>query len=242
MTFHSKTVGALLTCAAITAFAGAADAADMLRRVPPATPLTQAEVAYVQPSRAFNWTGFYGGGYVEYGFGKDRVGIAPPVAIGMANVNGFGGGLTAGYNYQTGNFVVGLEADIGLSNMHDRVTNALLFGGSVANVKYDWFATVRPRVGYAIDNLLLYATGGLAVGGIDNRIAVTAPAGAMSSKTTRVGFAVGAGVEYAFTQQLSVKAEYLYTNLETRTHTFGPYSTRSIGVANHVRIGLNYHF
>lgn len=242
MSYFEKATATLLTGVVMAFAVGSADAADMLRRVPAATPLSQAEIAYVQPSRAHDWTGFYGGGFVEYGFGKDRVGIAPPIDVGTVDVNGFGGGITAGYNYQNGNFVVGLEADLALSGMHDRITSAVFFG-SVADVKYDWYATLRPRVGYAVDNFLFYATAGLAAGGIDYTVAATTPAVGFNDKATRFGLAAGAGVEYAFSKQISLKAEYLYTNLATHTYAFSPgFSTKAIGVANHVRVGLNYHF
>ncbi len=240
MNGYTDRAAILIAAAVIVGTAGTANAADMMRRVPPATPLSQAEVAYIQPTRVHDWTGFYAGGFVEYGWGADIVGIAPPVTVGEVKPKGFGGGVDVGYNYQTGSFVVGIEADLAMSSMKDDISRAV-FGGSVANVKYDWFATIRPRAGVAFDNFLIYATGGLAVGGIDYRVA--APAGSFHDKSTRAGFALGAGVEYAFSKQLSLKAEYLYTNLETRTRDFGPgYSTTSIGVANHVRVGVNYHF
>jgi outer membrane immunogenic protein len=223
--------------------ASSANAADMYRKAPPATPLTQAEVAYIQPEAVHNWSGFYAGGVVDYTWGSDVVGILSPVNVGRADVRGFGGGLTVGYNYQSGRFVAGLEADIVVSSAKDDLANALAFGGSVATLKYPWMLTVRPRVGYAFDNVLLYVTGGLAVGGVDNYVAATLPAASLHTKTTRAGFAVGAGAEYAFTKQISVKAEYLYTDLATHTDRFGPaYFTKSIATANHFRVGLNYHF
>ena len=233
----------LLLCAsAMVSAAGSAQAADMMRRVPVAAPLSAAEVAYVQPTRVHDWTGFYAGGLVEYGWGDDLIGVLPPIAIGTANLRGFGGGVDVGYNYQSGNFVLGVEADVVVSSMKDDVAS-LVFGGSVATEKFPWLVTVRPRAGYAFDNFLIYATGGLAVGAVETSIATTAPAAGVSDKSVRAGFVVGGGVEYAFSRQISVKAEYLYTNLDTKQIAFGPgFSTQSIGVSQRVRVGVNYHF
>lgn len=226
--------------------ASTANAADMYRKAPPATPLTPAEVSVIQPSRAYDWTGLYVGGFVEYGFGPDTVGLSavPHVNIGKAKVNGFGGGIGVGYNYQSGNFVAGLEADFALSDAHDNLAAATFFGASAARIKYDWIATVRPRVGYAYDNLLVYVTGGLAMGGIDYRVSAAVPATTLNKDSTRFGFAAGAGLEYAFSRRISVKTEYLLTKLATETYSFGggTYRTQSIGLEHHFRIGLNYHF
>ena len=227
-----KTFIALSAVAAATLLAAPASAADMARKVPVATPIAA-------PVKV--WNGLYAGAIIDYGFGEDRVGLTRGLDAGVAKPQGFGGGLTIGYNRQYGNFVAGLEADAILSGMKGD-SSSTSFGGSSGSVKYPWLVTVRPRAGYAFDNLLVYATAGLAVGGVEVKAAANAPAATLSKTSTRAGLAAGAGVEYAVTDKISLKAEYLFVNLQTQKDTFGPYTTNSVATSHHGRIGLNYAF
>lgn len=137
----------------------------------------------------------------------------------------FGGQI--GYNAKFNNWVVGLEADIQGTGQRGGssfcLTAACPLGSTVITSDFHlrWFGTLRGRAGLLVDpNLLLYATGGLAVGeiGADYTASVTgtaAPLGAFSGKTTRAGFVVGAGGEYRFSERWSFKLEYLYMDLGT---------------------------
>jgi outer membrane immunogenic protein len=172
--------------------AGAASAADLpSRKGPVVAPV------YVP---AFTWTGFYVGANAGYGFGNVN-------ANGFANVgdlDGFVGGGQVGYNYQIGQFVIGAEADF---------QGADLSSGSnlgLVNVKTEWYGTVRARAGVAFDRFLVYATGGWAYGNVKTSI----PALNFSSDRTHTGgFAVGGGIEYAFTNNLVAGVEYQYVDL-----------------------------
>jgi outer membrane immunogenic protein len=84
-----------------------------------------------------------------------------------------------------------------------------LGGGDIYDTKIDWFGTVRGRVGYAMDRALIYGTGGLAFGSVENRY-LDGPANSFSEKCTQTGWTAGAGIEYAFDDHWSAKAEYLY--------------------------------
>ncbi len=117
----------------------------------------QRQPTYVQPevvNSLFNWTGFYVGAYAGYGWGS---------AIG-GNADGFLGGLQAGYNIQVSSSVVlGVESDITFTSIDDKVGTAK-FG-------VDYLGTMRARLGYSIDRVMFYATGGLAYGRGDLEIA-----------------------------------------------------------------------
>jgi outer membrane immunogenic protein len=137
---------------------------------------------------------------------------------GRANVNGFIGGGQAGYNWQRGTWLLGIEADFQGSDERgsgDVCTVAGCPAGSTAftaNYKLDWFGTVRGRVGFLpAERVLLYATGGLAYG----HFAADAPLLPLSWGSTRAGWTVGGGVEAAIDHNWSVKLEYLYMDLET---------------------------
>ncbi len=129
--------------------------------------------------------------------------------------------------------------------------------------KLDWFSTIRGRIGLPFDRVLLYATGGLAIGGVKSDTAVTFGTVANpvynlanhigSASTTRTGWTVGVGGEYAFAPRWSVKAEYLYIDLDSFTYTsalvapagVAPGYSWSTTVRERdqvERVGVNYRF
>jgi outer membrane immunogenic protein len=142
---------------------------------------------------------------------------------GRANVDGFIGGLQAGYNYQVDrSWLFGFEADFQYSGERGGQSDCSVagcpagsaFGSSSHRLK--WFGTARGRVGLLpTDRVLLYATGGLVYGQIDSDYVsgingVTLLAGRTS--TWRAGWTVGGGVEGAISDRWTVKAEYLYAD------------------------------
>lgn len=173
--------------------AGAASAADLpSRKGPIAAPI------YMPP--AFTWTGFYVGANAGYGFGNVN-------ANGFANVgdlDGFVGGGQVGYNYQMGQFVVGLEADLQGADLSSGSNLGLI------RVKTDYFGTVRARVGVAFDRFMPYITGGWAYGNVKTSIPGL---GFSADRTHTGGYAVGAGLEYAVTNNIVAGVEYLYVDL-----------------------------
>ncbi len=154
--------------------AGAASAADLpSRKGPVAAPV------YIPP--VFTWTGFYVGANAGYGWGNVN-------ANGFANVgdlDGFVGGGQIGYNYQMGQFVLGLEADLQGADLSSGNNLGLV------RVKTDYFGTVRARVGFAIDRFMPYVTGGWAYGNVKTSI----PALAFSNDSSHTGgWTVGGGI------------------------------------------------
>ena len=212
--------GALLFAFAAVAPAQAADlSVAPIYKAPPAVP-------------AYNWSGFYLGVNGGGGWGSSNW-------SSVGSFNNLSGGLvggTAGMNWQTGHAVFGLEGDVDWSGL--RGSGPALCPGCATN--NDWLATVRGRAGYAFDRFMPFVTGGLAVGDIR----ATAPGFAGASQTN-AGWTVGGGLEFALTNNLSAKAEYLHVDLGNMNCGF------SCGVApgnnvtlreDVVRGGLNYRF
>ncbi|MCB8820652.1 outer membrane protein [Microvirga rosea] len=211
----------LLSSVALLGLTVGAAAADLPSRTAPA-PIMAVPV--------FTWTGFYIGVNAGYGWNTNNGnGYYDPAFgyYGNGNDGGFVGGAQAGYNYQIGQFVIGVEGDVQYADRGhgDRGYYGLgyYYGDNGSN---DWFGTVRARAGVAFDRALIYATGGFAFNGNDG------------------GWALGGGLEYAFTNNLTAKIEGLYVNIDNggrNDYGFGYYGhgKDEFGV---VRAGLNYKF
>lgn len=208
--------------AAVMAAPLAAHAADL--------PNTYKSPAYVAPAYS-SWTGFYVGLNGGYGFGKSNWDV-PAVSI---SPKGALFGVTAGYNFQTGTWVWGLEGDIDYSGMKGTASCP----GGDCETKNSWLGTVRGRIGYAgWNNWLPYITGGLAMGDIK------ASRSTGSATKTKIGYALGAGVEYALMTSWSVKLEYLYADLGKFDCgiSCGATTDNVSFKANIIRAGINYRF
>jgi outer membrane immunogenic protein len=203
----------LLAAVAAMVAAGSTSAADLGRgRTGP----------YYGPATAaplFNWTGFYVGGNAGWGWGS---------ALG-ADPSGYLIGLQAGYNFQyASNLLAGFETDIAITG----------FDGSAAGVTVDldYIGTVRGRLGYTMERVMLYGTAGLAYGRGDVSM------GGLSNKQTHFGWTLGAGVEAMIAPNITARLEYLYADLgkETYATVGGPLR---VGIdASIVRVGMNYKF
>src|SRR5262249_55082160 len=142
-------------------------------------------------------------------------------------------GGTIGYNYQWGQTVFGVESDFDWNNA--KGSSACTLGAAGCQTKSDWLGTTRLRAGYGVDRFLPYVTAGAAYGNIKASVPTVG-----SDDATKLGWTVGAGAEYAFTPNWSVKAEYLYVDL-------GKFNCAACGSnvkfnENIVRTGLNYKF
>ena len=225
---------------------------------------------------AYNWTGFYIGGNAGYGWGQNRD-TATPLPFGNApafnaqilttTMKPTGGliGPQAGYNYQWTQWIFGVETDLDYAGLNDSKQGGPLSSivpgtpliGSFHNVSQniDVLGTLRLRAGYALDHLLIFGTGGLGFGHVkDNAftqlLAIPTTQFATSTSSWKAGWAAGAGAEYAFADNLSVKVEYLHFDLGDETITASPRAANPpftvqdrIGTSGNVlRIGLNYRF
>jgi outer membrane immunogenic protein len=263
----------LLSVVATAALSATAFAADL-----PARTYTKAPVVVDQN---YSWSGFYVGGNVGGGWNRDSggTGCIDPAGVrngpacqvvpaGTIDSSGVIGGVQIGYNWQVApSWLFGLEADIQGADIKGSTTVngpfvfndgtlALPAAQFTASEKLDWLGTVRGRVGATMGSALLYATGGLAYGhaqlatNLVSAFPFTFPA---SASVTKVGWTVGAGVEWGFAGNWSAKVEGLYYDLGTTTLSTGP-TVGGGGVLGFVRtkdfdlhgaigrVGLNYHF
>jgi len=185
------------------------------------------------PTPAFSWTGFYVGGNTGYGTGSfTKSGKA---AFGSPSSGLLG--LTAGYNYQVGQFVAGIEGDMDKAWL--KSTSASTFGNGRGYLTSS--GSIRGRVGYALDRALVYGTAGFAYGNVKGSLTTSTPA-FMSQNKIATGYNLGAGIEYAFTNNISAKAEYLYTSLGSKNYFNGSNVVPTGLHYSTVRAGINYHF
>lgn len=239
----------ILTIAAIAvaSFTGSALAADL--------PSSKAAPA-LAPAPAEDWTGFYVGANVGYGGDTfDYPVNVARVGSGSARLTSGGvlGGGQVGYNKQLGSYLLGLEADIQGTDVKAEISasgagNGAAFDGK-AGSSLDYFGAVRGRLGYlATSNILVYATGGFAYGGLNSYAKGSISgvgAASLSKDSDLTGWTVGGGAELALNPQWSVKGEYLYADLGKATLASGNILGTSANLSvkptvNVFRIGLNY--
>ncbi|WP_152046163.1 outer membrane protein [Aureimonas psammosilenae] len=207
---------------AATALATPAFAADIITEEPPAP-------APVEIAPAYNFTSLYIGGQAGVAFGgssgaigSDLLGIPGVTSFQDSPDVGFTGGGHIGYDYQFANgLLLGGVVDFNYID-HDRSVGATFPGGETSvGVDMNYFGTARAKLGYAMDRVAVYGTGGVAYGDYDLEVRngdVLSALGTGFGSTTdtdkdKVGYTVGAGVDYLATQNLSFGLEYLYTDL-----------------------------
>jgi outer membrane immunogenic protein len=222
----NRTRAGLLAAVSSLALVSPVAAADM--------PVKARPVVVVAPS----WAGLYIGasvGAVWHELKYEDL-TFPPVTSARGRKAGIIGGGHIGYNWQSNNFVYGVEADI--SGSSAKVT-LRPFGAGAANEtdtsRLHWLATFRARAGVTVGsgNTLLFATGGLALGGVENLrtfpVGIT-PAEVGEGKATRTGWVAGGGIEHMLSRNWIVRAEALYVDLGDKTintpTNIGTYRTR----------------
>jgi outer membrane immunogenic protein len=223
----------LLGAAACIVLAAPAFAADLRPRT-----YTKAPV-YTAPEVVYNWTGFYIGGHVGGAF--------PGGSSFEGSDARFLGGVQGGFDYQFAtNWVVGAEAQY--SWLGGNSGGGVVFpGGTLVTGNTDQLGSATARLGYAFGPTLLYAKGGYAWRG-NNDIGVSVgglPATFTTSGNHRDGYTVGAGLEYMFAPNWSVKGEYQFYNLGNSTFTAGPapiIGARFRDDDHTVKLGINYRF
>lgn len=162
----------------------------------------------------YSWTGAYLGLQAGYAWGQERSNVSDTLgrafngAAFRQSADSALGGIHAGFNYQTGSFVFGIEGDV--EALH--VKEELVAPGIAARVTRDWQASLRGRVGFALDRFMIYATGGAAFTEVGFHAANTVTGLAESADRSRTGWTAGAGVNFAYTDNLILGAEYRYTD------------------------------
>jgi outer membrane immunogenic protein len=182
MEIEMKKLTIALAALAAIALSAPANAAD----VPVRGPIYKAA-----PAPVFNWTGFYVGAHVGWGWEHTS-------GVGGIDADGAIGGFQAGYNWQFNrNWVFGVEADISFTDINDNTLGI--------PVHVDYVGSARARLGYAWDRMMLYGTGGLAF----------VRAGGAGVHQSDTGFALGGGLEWAFAHRWSAKVEYIFHGFDT---------------------------
>lgn len=183
----------------------------------------------------FSWTGGYIGLNAGYAGGQNKLDLSNGISA-KDNASGFIGGVQAGYNWQFDRTIVGIETDFQGGSLKSDA-DLSVFGGN-PEAKINWFGTTRARLGYTpVDRFMVYATGGVAYG------KVKASLGDFSVSDTRVGYTVGAGAEYAVTNNVTLKTEYLYTDLGKLKFDVNDAVSGEVKTPFHtVRVGVNYKF
>lgn len=239
----------------VAATSVAANAADLNYK---AAPMAQS---------VYNWTGFYLGGTAGGGIANsehlDRDAFDGSDLGNTKFQEGFGTvGLTAGYNWQFGHTVLGIEGDYNFANAGKTqdIANDEFFG-STTRFRMDQYATLRARAGLALDQTFIYATGGVAFAHIHNTTSITGdgpgstPFAQADESKWKTGLAVGAGVEVALTHNWSLKGEYMLMQFANSNAQFNEFGTTISECGNTspcrmnysesvqtARIGLNYKF
>lgn len=228
----------LLGTAALVALAVAtpAAAADLGARMPMKAPPPVAAV--------WNWTGFYVGANAGYGWGRARWDLLPTgVSEGTHDPDGATVGGQIGYNWQFGGWVVGVEAQGNWADFNG--SNVSLVAPLATNrTQIDAFGLFTGKVGYAFNNVLVYATGGAAVQSVDYRWSSLGVVRGTADET-RWGATVGAGLEYAFTPNISAGVQYnhMFMGRENITFAPAPNATDRIRLDSDVVTGrINYRF
>jgi outer membrane immunogenic protein len=235
----------LTAVAVITiAVAGSASAADLPSRKTPALP-------YAAPVPIFTWTGFYLGAHVGYewqNISETGMFSGSPLYTSTYGARGMTGGGHAGYNWQVNQFVFGLEGDLDATSLRGTSGYNSFFSPAPLNYatwRSDFGGSIRGRLGVPFDRLLLYGTGGVAL--MNFRLQENFPLAGISEgyNSTRAGYTIGAGVEYAFTNKWVGRVEYRYSDFGSHDNA----SALASGLVYRERVrdsrvitGLSYKF
>jgi outer membrane immunogenic protein len=243
----NKLCVAVAAISAATMLSGAAMAAD--------------PASYEIVETAHDWSGVYVGAHLGYGeadldgaYSSGGGGDFMTDGSGPFELSGDGiaGGAQIGFNWQSGNFVYGVEGDITAVDWSDSLYNEPV-GEETVFLDVNYLATLRARVGYAMDRTLIFGTAGAAF--IDAEYSVqdhpgdTDPDESGSLDFNDVGVVVGGGAEYALNERWSIKAEGLYfwfnesqSGADLTHDSDNDRDFAELENAWMVRLGVNYHF
>jgi outer membrane immunogenic protein len=229
---------AVQSAVAVMVMAGVAAPVAAADLGPYRTATRQSYLPPVEYSQPFSWSGLYMGVQLGYGSGNTSADSGP--ASGFNQVydyksNGWLGGAHAGYNWQRGNLVYGLEADLEKSGQDGNGVGSRGFDHST---DINWQGSLRGRLGLAYDRTLIYGTAGWAFGDVNVNKSFA------SYSDVRNGWTAGVGLEHMLTSNISARIEYRYTDFGEAK--FGSTALNSIdrsSVDQHaVRAGLSLKF
>jgi outer membrane immunogenic protein len=208
--------------------------------------LEQDGIRLVEPPPPFSWTGFYVGGNIGGAWSHSTItDNLTGASLSTGNVSGFIGGGQLGYNFQTGNFVFGVEGTFEWSSLErtSRIV-ATAVGNLQATASSPWITSIAARFGYAADRYLIYGKAG--GGWVDNKLTVSNLTTGLSATATNSngGLLLGIGGEYAINQNWTAKIEYDHIGLGTWTAA-SPIAGDRITAKREINMltaGFNYKF
>jgi len=238
----------LLATSALVALGGTASAADLPMKAAP---------AYMPPPP--QWTGGYVGVHIGVGRMNESANIngftpggQPCGSYNSSCVNsatGVVGGVEIGYDWQNRNFVYGVAADWTWTDLDRKQVTTSGTSSFTHQAKIDWLASFRGRMGLAVDDTLVYVTGGVALGHLKSNIQFAGPSSAYTYgqlSKTQVGWVAGGGIEHKINRNWSFKGEALYYDLgkadSSHTNDGGSYTTSFHHEVIIARVGLNYRW
>jgi outer membrane immunogenic protein len=223
-----------------------------------ATPAFAADMPVKAPVRpapvpVFSWTGCYIGGHVGGLFGRTKWdnpegNVDEFVRVQTDDFSRFTGGAQLGCNYQVNSWVFGVEGDVAWAHVDNYVLDDVVNGDEIFRTRFDWYGTVRGRVGYAFDRWMAYGTGGVAFthirAGYENYTDATLSVLTNTDQSTiKTGWVAGGGVEYALTNNWLLRGEALYYDFGDKVVS----PTIGLGESAHIsfvvaRLGFSYKF
>jgi len=197
-----------------------------------------AKASDLPPTYDTDWTGFYAtlsAGYSNVSLDGKQTDFVEPIGLdkGRGNDSSDGAifGAGAGFNYDMGDFVLGLEGDISLLTNDNQLEMK-----DTVDADYDWFATGRARAGYDFDGTLVYGTGGVAL------LAADFDDGDAHDSKTYVGWTAGGGIEHMIGESLSVRLEALYADFGSEDIDLSAVDTDIAAEMFVVRAGVSWRF
>jgi outer membrane immunogenic protein len=235
----SMTKRATAFCACALFATNSAVAADLGSPKPQPPPEDYAD------NIGYNWSGLYFGGFLGATHGMWTVDFFRNNNHGHAEegYDGIEGGGWLGYNFQVNrNFVIGVETDLGATNA-DQSNN--IFDNDTSSASISTFGSLRGRLGYVYDRMLVFGTIGLAYANITNDIQKGQNAGeqVVSDNNWETGLALGAGVDYAFSNNWIGRVEYQYANFGTQSLINADGNRAEFENELHqLRVGVSYRY
>lgn len=223
-----------LTAAIFISGVNIVHAADVVYQTPEAPAYDEATI----------WGGAYIGGQIGYNWASSKLSTGFLTDDLKASPSGFIGGVYAGYNWEFSNaYLFGIEGDVNYADL-SKTTNTII---SAVNVEYtprvELEGAVRARFGVNYDRWLPYIAGGVSFARVKDFVGVTnaSSRNTIEQSDTRVGFTIGAGLDYALTNNLLLRAEYRYADYGKKS--FGTGNDDEVKLTtNNVRLGLAYKF
>lgn len=260
-----RLITALSVSVAALVSASSVYAADIVAPAPAIAPL-KVQPSQVIEAPAFSWAGFYLGAELANGWGQfslDGGGLPAPTGNFSTKVNGFLGGVFAGYNVVSNNgLVFGLETDWGFSQAKGQANRKFalpkapdqapppepFYLNEDITVQQKWLGATRVRLGFAADRLLPYIAGGVAYTRLDEKqktfddYAEPDSGAGPDLSQTLVGYTLGAGFDYALSKNSLVRLEYRYNGFSKQKLDKDTFERDFTYSSNDVRVGVAFKF